>query len=83
MNRPYIICHMVMSIDGKVTGDFLFLPECVGATEIYYRLNRELKADGFICGRVTMESSFTGGWYPDSTKYEPIENKNEIGRAHV
>ena len=54
MNRPYIICHMVTSIDGKVTGDFLFQPECAGATDIYYCLNRELKADGFICGHVTM-----------------------------
>ena len=27
MYRPYIICHMVMSIDGKVTGDFLSRPE--------------------------------------------------------
>jgi len=63
---------MVTSIDGKVTGDFLFSPECVGATEIYYRLNRELRADGFICGRVTMESSFTGGWYPDLAEYEGI-----------
>ena len=26
MNRPYIICHMVTSIDGKVTGDFLSRP---------------------------------------------------------
>ncbi len=25
-----------------------------------------------------MESSFTGGWYPDLTKYEPIENKNDF-----
>ena len=63
---------MVTSIDGKVTGDFLFSPECVGATEIYYRLNRELRADGFICGRVTMEGSFTGGWYPDLAEYEAI-----------
>lgn len=75
MNRPYIICHMVTSIDGKVTGEFLSCPECENATEIYYEINRNYKADGFICGRVTMESSFTGGWYPDLTKYEPIENK--------
>ena len=60
MTRPYIICHMVTSIDGKVTGDFLFQNECAEATEIYYRLNRERKSDGFICGRVTMEGSFTG-----------------------
>lgn len=77
MGRPYIICHMVTSIDGKVTGDFLFRPECESATEIYYELNREYHkngANGFVCGRVTMEDSFTSGWYPDLEKYPPIEN---------
>ena len=81
MPKPYIICHMVTSIDGKVTGDFLSRPECEKATDIYYELNREYNrngANGFICGRVTMESSFTGGWYPELTKYEPIENKDDF-----
>ena len=74
MNRPYIICHMVTSVDGKVTGDFLFRPECAAATELYYRLNRGRKADGFVCGRVTMEGSFTGGFYPDLSQYEPVSD---------
>ena len=81
MNRPYVICHMVTSIDGKVTGDFLSRPECEKATDVYYELNREYNrngASGFICGRVTMESSFTGGWYPDLTKYEQIEDKDDF-----
>lgn len=76
MNRPYIICHMVTSIDGKVTGDFLYRPECEAATEIYYEMNREYKQNGgsgFICGRITMEQSFTGGFYPDLSKYEPVK----------
>ena len=78
MDRPYIVCHMVTSIDGKVTGDFLFQPECAEATEIYYRLNRDWNADGFICGRVTMEGSFTGGFYPDLSHYPPV--RQESGR---
>ena len=78
MNRPYIICHMVTSIDGKVTGDFLFQPECAAATEIYYRLNRELKADGFICGRVSMEGSFTEGFYPDLSQYSPVHHDMDM-----
>ncbi|MBQ9748601.1 MAG: dihydrofolate reductase family protein [Clostridia bacterium] len=75
MHRPYIVCHMVTSIDGKVTGEFLSRPECEAATEIYYEMNREYKAHGsggFICGRVTMEGSFTGGWYPDLSAYQPV-----------
>ncbi len=75
MNRPYIICHMVMSIDGKVTGDFLYRPECEKATDIYYEINRNLKCNGFICGRVTMEGSFTQSWYPDLNKYKPVTRK--------
>ena len=78
MNRPYIICHMVTSIDGKVTGDFLFKPECEKATQVYYELNRKMKCNGFICGRVTMEGSFTEGWYPDLTNYAPVHHDSDM-----
>lgn len=77
MNRPYIICHMVVSIDCKVTGDFLSLENHKNASEVYYEINRNYKAqksNGFICGRVTMESSFTGGWYPDLSQYKPVHH---------
>lgn len=73
MERPYIICHMVTSVDCKVTGDFLFRPQCERATEIYYDINRRVKSNGFICGRITMEGSFTGGYYPDLSEYKPVK----------
>lgn len=73
MDRPYIICHMVQSLDGKVTGDFLYTPACEPATELYYQLNRDLPSQGFACGRVTMEGSFTQGWYPDLTAFSGVE----------
>ncbi len=69
MQRPYIICHMTQSIDGKVTGAFLGAPECAGAVDAYYEINRAYKADAFACGRVTMEGSFTGGFYPDLSEF--------------
>ena len=69
---------MVTSIDGKVTGDFLSSTACEKACEIYYEINRDLKSNGFICGRVTMQSSFTGGWYPDLRAYEPKEKRDFI-----
>ncbi len=67
---------MLTSVDGKVTGDFLLSSACEDATEVYYEINRGYKrqgSGGFICGRVTMEGSFTGGWYPDLNKYEPVD----------
>lgn len=63
--RPYVICHMTVSLDGKATGGFLESPECAAAIDQYYRINREIKGDAFACGRVTMESSFTGGYRPE------------------
>lgn len=69
--RPYIICHMTTSIDGKVTGKFLSTPIGMRAAETYYETHRNYGADGFACGRITMEGSFTGGWYPDLSEFEP------------
>ena len=85
MSRPYIICHMTTSIDGKVTGEFLNRKECEPATSEYYRLNREIPAQGFACGRVTMEGSFTGGWYPDLSEFAgvTIDREDYIANAHA
>lgn len=57
-HRPYIICHMVTSLDGKVTGEFLGKQDYHGLIERYYQIHKSYHADGFICGRVTMASSF-------------------------
>lgn len=64
---------MVTSLDGKVTGEFLRDTACAKACEIYYDINRTAKSNGFICGRVTMQESFAGDFYPDLTKYEPVK----------
>lgn len=77
MDRPYIICHMTTSIDGKVTGGFLLSDGCKDAIEEYYEINRQLKCDGFICGRVTMEGSFTQGWYPNLADYESVNHRDD------
>ena len=46
-------------------------PKSGEASELYYQINRNYQADAYACGRVTMEDSFTGGWYPDLSKFEP------------
>lgn len=83
MNRPYIICHMTMSIDGKVTGDFLAKEPSAPACEIYYDINRKLKSDGFICGRVTMESCFSDNWYPDLSEYNAVHYKKDLKTDYI
>ena len=68
--KPYIILHMLISIDGKITGRFLETERTSVICEEYYRINREYEADAYACGRVTMETSFTGGAKPDLTPFQ-------------
>ena len=67
--RPHIILHMVVSLDSKVTGEFLSTEDGQRACDRYYKIHRELEAQGFICGRITMEDSFTKGKAPELEKY--------------
>lgn len=69
MLKPHVICHMTISLDGKVTGTFLETQVGAAACEAYYEVHRNFKADAFACGRVTMIGSFTHGWQPDLTEF--------------
>lgn len=82
--RPYIICHMVCSIDGKVTGRFLEEPAAEPAIREYYRINREDPAQAFACGRVTMEESFTHGFRPLLAHSRPGKTvPEELRKDHI
>lgn len=82
--RPVVICHMVTSIDGRVTGDFLSSEKGTEVSETYYEINRKLKGDAFACGRVTMESSFTNGFKPDLSPFDgaDIPCEDHIAMRH-
>lgn len=73
MNRPYVILHMLVSLDGKITGDYMNTDVAGVLCEEYYRINRAYKADAFACGRITMEGSFTYGEKPDLTPYRGVK----------
>ena len=80
MKKPYVVCHMLMSIDGKVTGEFLNCKKCESAINKYYEINLNYQKDAIALGRVTMEESFTKGYYPSLDKYKGvnIEKKDYV-----
>jgi 2,5-diamino-6-(ribosylamino)-4(3H)-pyrimidinone 5'-phosphate reductase len=53
--RPYIICHMLSSVDGKIDGASLKGLTPAGEYEI---TGAELNGDAWICGRTTMQQHF-------------------------
>lgn len=61
MCRPYVICHMVTSLDGKIDGAWFDLPEAkpVFASGIFIRENMNYQA--VLYGTTTMAQGFSEG----------------------
>ncbi len=53
--KPYLICHMVSSVDGKIDASAL---SSVMAAGEYEATGARLKGDAWICGRTTMQQHF-------------------------
>jgi 2,5-diamino-6-(ribosylamino)-4(3H)-pyrimidinone 5'-phosphate reductase len=53
MTRPRVICHMAVSVDGRIAASGWPAADAVRAH--YQKVHESYHADGWICGRVTME----------------------------
>lgn len=82
MDRPYIICHMLVSYDNKITGGFMFSPETSGLIGEYGRIDREFNAQAWFCGKTTMEE-FTGGLQPDGTIKAKFSKEDYVAKKDV
>ena len=63
MNRPYIFCHMLTSLDGKIMGNYMDVPEGEQAVRDFYDISfgkrPYYKHQGWLSGRVTTDDNFT------------------------
>ena len=76
--RPYIICHMLTSIDGKVTGKFLDDKKIEHLIDEYFKIHSEFNANGFACGKNTFLEGFVQDNNLDLSKFKDEKvNKNE------
>lgn len=62
--RPRVICHMATSIDGRIVVDGWSASAAAVVRGEYERVHASYEADGWICGRVTMEP-FAGALRPE------------------
>ena len=69
MNRPYIFCHMMTSLDGIIMGNYMETPEGAAAGDVFYNLsfgkNPYYKHQGWLSGRITTDDNFTFYEKPD------------------
>ena len=63
MDRPYIFCHMMTSLDGKIMGNFMEMPESGPAGDAFYQIafgkEPKYQHQGWLSGRVTTDDNFT------------------------
>ena len=61
MEKPFVVCHMLSSIDGKIDGDFMSAPENTPVREEYGKLRGFYGCQATLYGTVTMEGSYAEG----------------------
>lgn len=70
--KPYVICHMMSSIDGHALTDGWERPFKKAAGDTYEALAKTFDFDTWICGRVTMQEIAHGDGYPRGLSASPI-----------
>lgn len=56
--RPYVVCHIFMSVDGKISGDFMSDSAALPARNEYGRLRSVFECDAMVYGATTMVESY-------------------------
>ena len=70
--KPYVVCHMMSSLDGHALTDGWARPFKKDAGALYEKLAKTFEFDGWICGRVTMQEIAHGDDYPRGLAKTPI-----------
>ena len=72
--KPYVICHMVSSVDGRIWGS-RWRPKGNVVPGLFERLHDQLGGGSWLCGRVTAQEFAKGteAQYPSSDQVFPRE----------
>lgn len=61
MNRPYVICHMLTSLDGKIDGEFFASSDCAPALRQFGKVRTFYACSATLYGTTTMEVGYSEG----------------------
>lgn len=82
MERPYIICHILSSLDGKIAGPFMGT-ETVGVLGAEYgKIRTEMKADAWLYGTTTTKE-FTDFRQPVLEEVQEVAAGDFIADDHA
>src|SRR5476649_2848878 len=78
--KPYIVCHMMSSVDGRSLTDGWNLDF---ASDLYETTAATFEADGWICGRVTMQEIAHGTDYPKELAKSAIPRTDHFAERNA
>lgn len=85
MERPFVVCHMLTSLDGKIDGAFFHTPETAPALNAYGQLRGFYGCQATLYGTTTMLGGYADGEVPAlPPAHTPLLRKdwvNAEGRA--
>lgn len=61
-HRPYVVCHMVSALDGKIDGEFFSVPEIKPVRDASNRIREELGCEAVLYGATTMAETYAAGY---------------------
>ena len=75
--RPYVICHMQTSLDGRISGNFFFTPAADAVYESDNNIRKSYKTDAVMNGAVTCAEIYADGFLsvrPGASEVFPHED---------
>ena len=65
LTRPFVVCHMVASLDGRIDGDFFAAPEMRPVLEASNQIREMLDCKAVLYGATTMAETYAEGYLKD------------------
>ncbi len=62
MSRPFVVCYMLCSLDGRIDGSWFRLPETAPALRATGQIRRDYGCDAVINGAVTCAEIYAEGY---------------------
>ena len=81
-NRPFVVCHMLTSLDGKIDGKYMFDPACGPALAAYGQMRKQYDCEATLYGTVTMLGSYSDGRAPELAPVAEVYSRKDYIAPH-
>lgn len=83
MNRPWVICHMCTSLDGKISGDFMETATAAPALRAYNELRGFYDCRATLYGTTTMLGGYANGLAQLDENFASVAREDYLAPAVV